>query len=325
MGREAAFVVRSTWRVRHLDAMFISGSNQFLDNFGGALGFPYTLLKWSLMCRLMGCRVYIVSTGAGPLEQRLSHYMARAALRLCDYASFRDLGSMELIEQRVARGVGLLAPDLAHGLRVAQPAGRAAAAAARTLRVGINPMPIYDPRFWPQHDSDKYQRYVRQHALFALELQSRGHDVFFYSTHFPDADVALDIAAQMKQLSPADGEAPTIRMPATVPELMDLIVGTDVVVATRFHGILLALHAWRPVIGICYFRKSRDLMQRFGQDDSAIAVDDLDARGLLQRFDHLQANRASVFERIRREDLKLQDQLEHQFAELAARLRRMTG
>jgi polysaccharide pyruvyl transferase WcaK-like protein len=323
--REGVFLARSLWRVRRLDAMFISGSNQFLDNFGGPWGFPYTLLKWSLLCRLVGCRVYFVSAGAGPLEEPLSHRMARTALRLSDYASFRDEGSMRLIERRVAQGVGSIVPDLAHGLGFVQR-GRPLAAGAGALCVGINPMPIYDPRFWPQHDAAKYQRYVREQALFALALLRQGHEVRLYSTHFPDVDVALDIVAQMRSLGlPQGTAAPTIQMPKTVQELMSTIVDVDVVVATRFHGILLALHALRPVIGVCYFQKSHDLLRRFGQDEYAIAVDDLDAEKLAQKFARLAQNRSALLERIRQEDLQLQAELERQYGELFSRLRRRLG
>jgi hypothetical protein len=55
------FALKAVWRVSHeckflwvsyrrlkgFRLLLIAGSNQFLDNFGGDWGFPYTLLKWS--------------------------------------------------------------------------------------------------------------------------------------------------------------------------------------------------------------------------------------------------------------------------------------
>ena len=94
--REIVFLTRTFRRLRDLDLLIIAGSNQFLDNFGGPWAFPYTLLKWSIVCRLAGCRLFFVSVGAGPLDAALSRTMVRPACRwrtTCRFATWGRAGS----------------------------------------------------------------------------------------------------------------------------------------------------------------------------------------------------------------------------------------
>jgi len=317
---EIGFVARSFWRVRTLDAMFVAGSNQFLDNFGGPWGFPYTLLKWTVLCKLARCRVYHMSVGAGPLELPLSWKLARLALRLSDYASFRDAGSRALIARVGADPDGPTVPDLAHGLSWRTPA-RTACGAGR--RVAINPMPVYDGRFWPVADDERYRAFVQQLSLFTQSLLRAGRDVVFFTTHFADARVALDVNRAVRTQAPELADRlPGIRTPTTVAELMKVISGADLVVATRFHGILLSLLAGRPVVGICYQEKSRELMAKYGQQHYAIDLERISEPALSERLSDLEACYANEAGRIRRDNLLLQAQLEAQYREVFGRIAR---
>jgi len=317
---EIGFVARSFWRVRALDAVFVAGSNQFLDNFGGPWGFPYTLLKWTVLCRLARCRVYHVSVGAGPLEAPLSWKLARLALRLSDYASFRDPGSRALIARVGAASDGPTVPDLAHGLSWRTSAPSAVGAGRR---VAINPMPVHDGRFWPVADDQRYRAFVQQLALFTQRLLRTGREVFFFTTHFADARVALDVNHAVRTQAPELADRlPRIHAPTTVAELMKVISSADVVVATRFHGILLSLLAGRPVVGICYHEKSRELMTKYEQQRYAIDLEQIAEPALSERLSDLEACYAKEAGRIRQGNLLLQAQLEAQYREVFGRIAR---
>ncbi len=149
--REYAFLVR-IWRfARRVDLVMVTGSNQFLDNFGGASGYPWTLFKWALMSRLAGTPVAFVSVGAGPLTGRTSLLLARGALKLAAYVSWRDAASRELVEGVRREWRGYVYPDLAFTLRPDTGERR------DTVRtIGINPMPVYDARYWPDANADRY-------------------------------------------------------------------------------------------------------------------------------------------------------------------------
>ena len=323
LANEIGFLARSFWRIRNLDAMIIAGSNQFLDNFGGPWGYPYTLLKWVILCRLAGCRAFCLSVGAGPLEDPLSHRLARLALRLSNYASFRDHGSHALIAHIAAAPVGSTAPDLAHGL--AWPATEAAGNSAR-LTVAINPMPLYDVRFWPIADAERYRAFVRQLASFTQQVLRDGHHALFFTSHFADARVALDVTEVLRQEAPElTDRLPAIHFPTTVTELMKVVSSASVVVATRFHGILLSFLARRPVVGICYHGKARELMRKYGQERYAVDIDQMIEGDLIARLRQLAPRRAEETDAIRKCNAQLLAQLEAQYRVVFGEIARRTS
>lgn len=282
--------LRSSYRIaKNIDCFFIAGSNQFLDNYGGVWGFPYTLLKWTLLARCAGARVVFVSVGAGPIESLWSRLMVRAALLLSEYVSFRDTGSRRLIEWFGSGGRWHVYPDLAQSLLFER---RMSGAESGQSVVGINPMPVYDKRAWHVPDDARYARYVGQLARFASRLMRERYPVFFFATQPSDEDVIDDVMARLDGDIAATGGVPgRVRRSDTVAEVMQVIQTADVVVATRYHGTVLALHARRPVLGICYYRKTREVLQERGQEDYAIDVDKIEDAELWRIFEALNANR----------------------------------
>jgi polysaccharide pyruvyl transferase WcaK-like protein len=317
---EAGFLWRSLRRVRGLDVMYVTGSNQFLDNFGGPWGFPYTLLKWTTMCRLVGCRVAFVSVGAGPLDRPLSHWMISRAIGLADYVSLRDEGSRRLIESATGHD-GPVLPDLAHSLEAGALAAPQAAqtSALGRMRIAINAMPVHDPRYWHRPDAEKYRSYVASLARVCNGLMAAGHEVSFFATQFPDANVARDIATEARGAEA--GDLP-ISVPATVQELLGVLRQADVVVATRFHGILLSLLMARPTVGICYYRKSRELLTSAGLADCAFDIDDFDSVALESAVLQLTCARDAVSSAVARHTQSYRDALEHQYKILFDLVRR---
>ncbi|GMV31405.1 MAG: membrane protein [Rhodanobacteraceae bacterium] len=320
VAREVAFLWRSYRRLHGLDALIIAGSNQFLDNFGGPWGFPYTLLKWSLLARLAGCRLLYVSVGAGPLDARLSQWMVRTAVRFADYLSFRDAGSQRLVAAAPRSGSSHVFPDLAHSL--VRPAGAQRAGDRSKPTVGINPMPLYDSFYWYTTDTDRYASYVRTLAALAEYLVDRGYPVFFFPTQLKDLNVADEIVRAMRPECAGRLLQPEpVKRPHTVDELMRIIETADIVVGTRFHGTLLSLHARRPVLAICYYRKTRDLMREMGQEAYAIDFDDLTVSELVGRFHRLEERRLEAAAQIANVDDEYVDALENQYRAIFAMIR----
>ena len=69
---ELKFLFDSYRLLRNINILLFAGSNQFVDNFNGLWGFPYTLLKWSFIAKAAGAKVYYVSVGAGPISKKMS-------------------------------------------------------------------------------------------------------------------------------------------------------------------------------------------------------------------------------------------------------------
>jgi polysaccharide pyruvyl transferase WcaK-like protein len=289
---ETRFLVRCYRAVRGLDLLIVAGSQQLSDNIGGPWSFPYTLLKWSLLARAAGAQVAYLSVGAGPIDSRLSRRFVRWALATASYRSYRDVGSRELIAAIGGPANDPVVPDLVHGLDATAPAPRPRRPGA-PLVVGINPMPFADPRFWHEADPAAYDHYVKTLAAFAGWLTENGRDVMFYPTQLrADPPVISDILAVLKQTGPAGFERRIVqRSIDTFDDLMAALAATDIVVPTRFHGIVLGFLLGTPVLGIAYHPKARDLMAQMDQSDYVVDVEPLELAALQARFTALEANR----------------------------------
>lgn len=313
---ELRFLRSSMRALRGMDLLLVAGSNQFLDNFGGTWGFPYTLLKWSVLAKLAGSKLAFMSVGAGPIDARLSRILVRFALLFADYTSFRDTASKSLIECAGFKNRGPVYPDLAHSLVIQRDLARdsTAASAGRHPVVGINPMPMYDRRYWCVTDDSRYYDYVRKLSEFSAVLMREGYPVFFFATQPKDENVINDVLDMIPQdVKEKSSSAELIKQARSVDGLMEVLATADVVVATRFHGTLMALMAERPVLGICYYRKTRDLLKETGQEAYAVDLDSFQPDELLRRFRSLVANRLAEVEKIRAKNEDYRNALSEQY------------
>jgi polysaccharide pyruvyl transferase WcaK-like protein len=318
---EIRFLLQSRKILKNVDLLLITGSNQFVDNFGGPWLFPYNLLKWSFLARTTRTRVRYISVGAGPITSKLSYTFIRWALKFQDYLSFRDEASKRLIEETGYRGRTYVYPDLAHSLDLSIPEpGSNPGAAARPGKpvIGINPMPLFDSRYWCEDDSQAYRNFVRILADFSSQLLSEGYPVFFFPTQRKDEAVIDDIVDLLGPnaaglIEKANGK----RKSPSVNDCMANILSADIIVATRFHGVALSLRAEKPVVAICYFRKTKDLMRDMGQDAYALNFDVVSASSLWKSLKDLELNRnneiVKIKERGRAYRLSLDEQYDRLF------------
>jgi polysaccharide pyruvyl transferase WcaK-like protein len=298
---EPVFLLRSYCRLRGVRLVLVAGSQQLNDAYGGPWGFPYTLWKWSVLAKLAGAKVAFLSVGAGPIRARLSRLFVRWALALASYRSHRDTLSAELMRSLGVRGAGHVVPDLAYGLPVERGAAAARPVSSRWV-VGINPVPFCDGRYWPDPDPRAYARYVATLAGFADWLAERGHRILFFPTQLrADPPVIADIREAMR----AGGRSGCVlALPAitSLGDVMAAIARTDIVVANRYHGILLALLLEQPVLGLAYHGKSVELMRGMGQGQYVLEAGRCTADALIERFTALTARadavRAAIRERV---------------------------
>jgi len=312
---EIAFTKDSLQHLFRLDILIIAGSNQFLDNFGGPWGFPYTLLRWSILARLAGVKLAYVSIGAGPLDARLSRFLCRTALKFSDYTTFRDKASQQIIWPRAKNGRSRVYPDLAFSLMQHKENSNV----RQKVRVGINVMAMYDPRYWCKPDEQKYLKYVDNLATFAHRLIDDDLDLFFFGTQKKDEAVIDDL---LKILRKKTGMplplAQYARYSDSVYGLLKVLAKADIVIATRFHGTVLSLFSAKPTLGVCYYRKSSDLLTASGQDEYWIDLDDLEPDDLYAKFNRLLAKKNREIEKIRATNRKNKIRLAEQYDALFA-------
>jgi len=292
--QELAFLVRSYRNLKGTDILIIAGSQQLNDYFGGPWGFPYTLLKWGLVAKMAGTKVAFLSGGAGPLNTRLGRFFVKRALALTSYHSYRDDSSRKFIEKLGVPGENVVCPDLVFGFQV--PTTAEVPRPRSGPIVGINPVPYFDGRYWPEHNPDIYEKYVQKLASFSSWLIETGHSVFFFPTQLrADPPVIEDIRLAMRSCGPSGCE--TLVLDRPVHSFDDLIAGismTDFVIASRYHGVILSEILNRPVVGIAYHKKTIDLMAELGQVEYALDIQSFELEELKERFLSLSSKAEAV-------------------------------
>ncbi|MBN1377795.1 MAG: polysaccharide pyruvyl transferase family protein [Gammaproteobacteria bacterium] len=276
--------------LKTVDYLLVSGSNQFLDNFGGAWGFPYSLLNWTLLAKLSGTKVNFISVGAGPLDGFIGKKFVKWVLKLSDYYSFRDIGSYDLVSRFYPAVSKSVYPDLAFSL-MADSIGSQKSNSTRDRRlVGINPMPVYDPRYWPIADIEKYNRYIEQIAAFSAWLLDKDYEVCFFSTQPKDGNVIVDIRNLLQQRYSRHTHNVRAVISESVSGLLKSMSEFDLLIATRFHGVLLSLFLGKPVAAICYGQKTHDLMQDCGLGKVACDLDSIAVENLQEYFQIIESD-----------------------------------
>lgn len=316
--RELLFLI-SSYKIldkTRLDLFIVAGSGQLEDEWGGPWQFPYTVWKWVTLARITGAKVVFLSVGAGPINSRLSGWFIKSSLNRAFYHSFRDSGSAHLIRSLGVKQACFVKPDLAHNLdEITGDLDTDTSADNNNLSIGINPMPFFDSRYWHSADQDRYGKFVSVLAEFTNHLTSKGYKPFFFATQPKDELVIEDIIDQVD--SPA---FVSVKSCVTVNHLMSILTGADVLVACRFHGILLSLHLDKVVLGIGKDKKQIELMKDVGLEDYLCTFEDLSVGTLTDRFSKLIGNRETETKKIQivnnkyRQDLDLQ--YEHVFSML---------
>ena len=273
-------------RIRGFDHVVIAGGGQLDELWGGPFGHPYTLYRWSRAARRAGARFVVLSVGTGTLATRLGRMFVARTLAASAYHSFRDARSRELAVPAGAAPGDPIVPDLAYGLTVPLPP---ASARVRTRRaIGVAPMCYADPRVWPKPDAARYAHHIASMAEIATRAAATGHDVVLFGTDTPDRDPVAECHARALAALDDAGRARVQRIvPQYTGELMTLLQSLDVVVAARFHGVLLAHVAGKPVLAVSHERKVATLMSELGQDAYCAPIDALDPAAASALIDQL--------------------------------------
>jgi polysaccharide pyruvyl transferase WcaK-like protein len=132
------------------------------------------------------------------------------------------------------------------------------------------------------NDETIYRDYLARIACFVVRLLERGYTVRVLIGDFVwDQDVRQDLRAELEKGGCNYEDGRIIDEPASsVDELLSQLASVDVVVASRFHNVLLGLMLGKPALAISYHEKFQPLMSGLGlegfcQDIEQIDVDEL--------------------------------------------------
>lgn len=255
---EVRRVVDAARLLRSCDGVVVTGTGIF-DDFGERpWNMPYALFTWTLLARVLRRPFLFMAVGAGPIHNRLSRALMVVAARLATAVSYRDAGSLRFMESVGAgRRDALVCPDVVFAGPVPPQSG--VGPAAEHARVGLGVMSYGG---WSRiGEGPIYEAYVDRLVETVDRLVRAGHEIRFLVGQPCDQPVVGDVISRS-----APDVAARLHEPAMADfrDLLSEVVDTDVVVATRYHNVVAALMAGRPVVSLGYAPKNADLLSEFG-------------------------------------------------------------
>ena len=277
--------------LKGVDVLIIPGTGLLTDAFGLMAWGPYNLFKWSLIARVCRCKLLFVSVGAGPVHTTLGKYFVKSALSFADFRSYRDNASLEHL-----KGIGFatnsdrIYPDLVFSLPEAMlPPDRDRGSKRSIVGLGLMLHAAMYSKVGPT--SVAYSAYLEGLVAFVRWLLARDYDVRLLVGEVSDSGASDEFKSLLKTSLGTYDERRIIDQPAlSVEQLLPQIAATDIVVATRFHNILLALMLNKPVISISFHHKCASLMSEMGLAEYCHDINHMNADRLIEQFQEVERN-----------------------------------
>jgi polysaccharide pyruvyl transferase WcaK-like protein len=270
--------------------LVMTGTGMIGDYAIGPFDLHYDILRWAIIARLCRCRLQFASVGGGPIRHPLSRWFVRLALGLAHYRSYRDAVTKENL---TAMGVDVTGdpvfPDLAFSLpEIILPPDRDTGRQRPIVGVGV--MNHYGPTGRLGEDESIYRNYLGRLALFVGYLIERG-----YIVRILVGDVVWDqrprqhLKRELERCNSTCEEDRVIDEPVSnFNDLLSQLATVDLVVASRYHNLILALMLGKPAVAVAYHEKFRPLMTGVGLGEFCQEIEDIDVDDLVQQVITLQ-------------------------------------
>lgn len=281
--------------------MLVMTGTGMLGEFGiSPFDLHYDIFRWSVAAKLCRCKLLFVSVGVGPLRHPLSRQLVKAVLAMADFRSYRDTFSRKYLES-----IGFRAnsdpvyPDLAFNLpKACFKRGRQPVSEERVIGVGL--MSYFNKRGSPVKDERVYRDYLSKMASFVTCLLERKCTVrLLIGDLVYDRRVRQDLKDLLELRGVRYGENRIIDEPASsLDAFVSQLAEVDVVVASRFHNVLLGLIVTKLVVAISYHEKIEALMAGAGLTEFCQDIEDFDVAKLIDQVALVQENAGSIKHRI---------------------------
>jgi polysaccharide pyruvyl transferase WcaK-like protein len=292
------------WRfLREVDLLVISGGGQLDEFWGGPLRQPYLLWIWTSAARIRRVPVVAFSVGWDYIRTALGRHLCIAAMKRATQRYVRDKGSLLALRRSGLRAATFVIPDAAFGLVMAEPREPTARQSPRRFIV-VSPIAgsAVPPEFRATH--------ARQMDMLAAACRAwiaDGVDIRFVCSQ-PVMDSPWIGALTSNLPRESGGAAWQVQRESTVESYLSAVNGASFVVAARLHGLILALVAGTPIIGLNYSRKIAQLLTDFSQCEALMEPGSMTAaelvaagRSLLAREDAIRADIVGRLTSARRE------------------------
>ncbi len=149
-------------------------------------------------------------------------------------------------------------------------------------------------------------------------LVEEGREVRLFTGDKADVEV-LEAVLAAGRAGQREGGAPLVvaERVSTLADLMRVMAGVDVVVATRYHNVLSALKLAIPTLSISYARKNDVLMANMGMGAFCEPARSIDFERLIELFRNLESRREGLVETMNERNRTSMDAVDRQFAALS--------
>jgi polysaccharide pyruvyl transferase WcaK-like protein len=308
-----------TKTLRSVDVLLIPGTGLLTDANGvRSWGWgPYYCFKWSLVARLLGRKLCFVSVGAGPIYSFWGRVFTKAALSFSHFRSYRDQATKDYL-----RVMGFVVeddpvyPDLVFGCSdLLVRTNEKLSTGGNAVGLGIME---YAGTYSISNPTDAIQQnYLNCVTEFAQWVIRNGNELRLIIGDLCDANTRHFLAAELlDRLQQGEKQSFVDEAIVSVEELLRQIAMTDIVVATRFHNLVLALRSNKPVIAISFHQKCESLMAEMGLSAYCLDINTLRTDALIDAFSRAKSNSQNIRTLIRNKVAILQRELDEQYEKL---------
>ena len=296
--------------------MIVMTGTGMLGDFG-ILPFDlhYDILRWAILARLCRCKLLFVSVGVGPIRNSLSRCFVKTALSFADYRSYRDNFSKQYLESIGFETDGdMVYPDLAFSLPQAIIPDSHFRDSQETV-VGVGIMTYYNKLHTSESDGTVYRDYIGKVAAFVMWLREHQYTVrLIIGDAVYDKCVRQDLRSLLEKNEFKYEDRKIIDEPASSSdEVLSQLAATDIVVASRFHNVLLALILSKLVVAISYHEKVDALMTGVGLKEFSQDIEHINLDKLIQQFMALEKNAGTLKPQIERRTEAYRKALDEQY------------
>ena len=297
------------------DIFIIPGTGLLTDAFGLREWGPYNLFKWTAMAKLRRSKVLFVSVGAGPIYSVLGRYLVRSALSLADFRSYRDYASLKYVQDiGFPTNSDRVYPDLVFSLPQPMLPDYGNKQRKRPV-VGIGLME-YPGRYSVEKPSNAiYLAYLDKLVVLVKWLLGHEYDIRLLIGDGSDRRVTEEFKSLLTtHLGVLDETRIIDNLVTSAEQLLSQLAATDIVVATRFHNILLALLLNKPVIAISFHHKCASLMSEMGLAEYCHDINNMNAGRLIEQFQDVERNAENLKTVIRKRVEQSRKALDEQYS-----------
>jgi polysaccharide pyruvyl transferase WcaK-like protein len=280
--------------VRQVDAVVVPGTGALSDEEPGSVSSFLAVI--AVAAAVLRRPMFLVSIGAEPPLSAAGRRRSRFVVRHSTYCSTRDAYSARVLREVTSGRVGT--PRVCPDLVFSSPISTGPAPEGKVLGLGVLNYRGIQP------DADLagpiHKRYFDELGGFTVRLIEQGWKIRLLGGSAVDTDCAQYFQEFLhRRLNGLNYGVVRLTDHVRMEDVEREVADCRVVISSRFHNLIAALRAGRPVISLGYEPKHDNLMHDFGLDRFCQDIQRLDIAKLEAQFSALLENEGAIIRDIR--------------------------